>query len=48
MPRETAREVSSTSAQVWYILDMVEKRRGAAVECGLALLCGEVEEMGSC
>lgn len=39
MPRETAREVSSVSARVGYIKDMLERGAGAAVEESLALLC---------
>lgn len=28
MPRETAREMSSISARVWYVVDMVRRRAG--------------------
>lgn len=38
-PRDTERKVSSISAQRWSRLKSVERKRSAAVECNLALLC---------
>lgn len=48
MSRETARKVSSFSSRVWYNESMVGKRRGAAVEQVLALVCPGVAGGGCC
>lgn len=48
MSRETAKELGSTFAQVWYILGVVRKRRGATLERGPALLCAVVVGSESC
>lgn len=48
MSREPAREASSMSARVWYIIGIVGRIGSAAVERGLALLWAVVVGSGSC
>lgn len=45
--KKSAREVSCISARAWYIVDMVKRGAGAAVERVLALRCAVAIQSGS-
>lgn len=48
MSSESAREMNSLFAQVWYVAGFAGRGREAALEWGLALLCAVVAGSNSC